>query len=217
MENKRYKKFYRIICALLLMAVASSLIGCGNIHDNTPDNFQKRYGLYLPVEKYENVYCEVAYSFITPPKNNSHNLPYSSVNAWNLYHLEEREDGEFIIDYKNKPAPKSNALNINFGGFDNDELKCFYPINANDKYYSTYVIENLETDHSAPYSKQRIWSIRAIVIIIEDETHILMREFFLKLECPCTHDKDGNEVYEGDSVQFSMYYHRLMTQSYSPA
>lgn len=200
------KRICRVLCALLCAVFA--LAGCTTPTDPPPSEteiYQKRYGLYLPVEKYENIDCEIDYNFTTPQLASNHNLIHNSISSWSLYHLEEREDGEFIVDYgygTDNIAHINSAggneiveyhtrktININFDDLHDDSFFYF-----NDGYYSTYVIEKLVIDHESK-NRGRTWVIRAFVIIIEDESHLLLREFTIQYYHYCHHDENNNEIY----------------------
>lgn len=235
-EKFSYPHLIRVWAFVLLFVFVFAFTGCADSTEPPPPEpatYQKRYGLYLPVERYENIDCEINYDFTTPQLSTRHNLICDSVSSWSLYHLEEKADGEFIVDYgygTDNIAHINTAndnetieyytrktLNINFDGLHGDNFFYF-----NDGYYSTYVIEKLEIDHASKYHS-RNWTIRAFVVIIEGEGRLLLREFTLRYSHNCHHDELGNEIYvdasyvdklhpNGDFDMDYEYYFRSITQ-----
>ncbi|WP_347283001.1 hypothetical protein [uncultured Muribaculum sp.] len=222
-EKFSYPHLIRVWAFVLLFVFVFVFTGCADSTEpppSEPATYQKQYALYLPVERYENIDCEIDYYFTTPPSGNIHNLPHTSLYAWNLYHLEERDDGDFVVTYNRETEyPFTKTLKINYDGLDNEAFAyiCGSQSDTNELYYSTYVVENFEVDHSAPYAPRRIWTIRAFVILIEENNRILMREFLLRAALECVHDENGNEVYEGAHLLDDNYYRRLLSQNYTPA
>lgn len=226
-----------LLCCLLVLV----LFGCTPTPNEEPQiqtgTFHKTYGLYEQINVVENVECDLYYEIQNGQSWSTFGT--RDVDSWRTYKLEEREDGAFSFDisteikdgYEGVTPPETSpyslcnrSLSCNIVGLENEpfSFRSAYKVRDLDgseesfpDYFYLWVVDGMTLEHETEFKSHhnRTWWMRLYVVFEDSPTRLTMYEYAFHSQYFCSHDANGNEIFEGEMDEW--IHDRFVSQNYA--